>query len=109
MQYNPQNQMHYPAQQYTQIRERNSSYQMTYNQPLSVDQQNTLSGQSQVAGQLHTSNHQSSNAFMVDNILQSEPSQKTAPAADVMADEDDEMSSYMAMASSLISGGSDNS
>jgi len=60
-------------------------------------------------GQSHTSN-----TFMVDSLLQTDSSHSKGTAfstpdvsvTGVAEDEDDEMSSYMAMASSLVTGGS---
>lgn len=60
---------------------------------------------------------QSSNAFMVDSLLQSDTTHKVSnfdtnatneASATDMVDDDDEMSSYMAMANRLVTGGNAN-
>lgn len=101
----------YPEQIYNQPTDRSKPYPMSYNQhhvPQPSSEQQPLPIQPTAS----VPSEQSSNAFMVDNLLQSATSQKptsydtvnsSEQAIDSIADDDDEMSSYMAMASSMTS------
>lgn len=115
--YSSQERMSWSPQQYTQqppSMAGNGAAGYTapppYNSP-HVQHQHTPAGHQPPV--VNTVDTQASSVFMVDSLLQSDSSHKPSsnfesPVVDE-AEEDDEMSSYMAMASSLVTSSNDNS
>ncbi|XP_067949522.1 enolase-phosphatase E1-like [Watersipora subatra] len=93
----------FPAQSYPQHYP--SLYQLPYSHPAATGQGHCVTA---TVNPPFTSNSQTSNAFMVDNLLDSGPSvdRYDVPVGS-MAEDDDEMSSYMTLANSIASGGTD--